>query len=83
MLWRAEDSFVQRVMIVFDCVEPQLKEVHGGAGEVLLYDLLTCLYLCLKVDGRIFDCSFFEFLFKVTALASFHSLARHVAPADT
>ena len=69
-------------MHVFDCVEPQMKQVHGGDGAILLYDLLTCLYLCLKIDRQILGCSFFEFLFKVTSLTSFVALAKHVAPAS-
>jgi len=48
-------------MLVFDLVEAKLTIDHEGAGEILLYDLLSCFYLCLKVEGRILDCNFAEF----------------------
>jgi len=67
-------------MLVFDCVESQFTLEHGGAGEVLLYDLLSCLYLCLKVEGRIFNQPFFQYLFSVTQLSGYRALMQHVAP---
>ena len=44
------DSFLQRVMLVFDSVEAQLTHMHGGSGEIVIYNLVSCLYLCLKLD---------------------------------
>jgi hypothetical protein len=67
-------------MTVFDCVESQLALEHGDDGQILIYDLLSVIYLCLKVDGRIFNVSFLQFLLNITTLSSYNELRQHVTP---
>ena len=67
-------------MTVFDCVESQLSLEHDDDGQILIYDLLSVIYLCLKVDGRIFNVSFIQFLLNITRLSSYNELKQHVSP---
>lgn len=39
---------------------------HGDNGQILIYDLLSVIYLCLKVEGRVFNSPVEQFLFKIT-----------------
>ncbi len=51
---------MQRVIIVFDLSVSVLE--NDSDDEILLYQLMTCLYLCLKVENRVHSLSFENFI---------------------
>ena len=48
--------------------------------EILVYLLVSCSYLCLKVEGRLNGQPFAEFLGSVVRLPSYEQLRKHLAP---
>ena len=50
MIFGVEDSLTQRVIMLFDHSVSGLN--HDSEDEILIYNLITCLYLCLKVESR-------------------------------
>lgn len=72
----AEHALVQRILILFDhCIS----YLHSDQeDELMIYYLLSCMYLCLKVENRI-SLSFTHFWDKVVQLGSFTSLLAQIS----
>lgn len=49
-LFFMEDSLIQRALLIFD--HHVGKVLPDTEDETLLFHLLSCLYLCLKVEDR-------------------------------
>ena len=63
---------MQRTVILFDQSLGKLGQ--NSEDEILLYLLLTCLYLSLKVENRVMGLPFDNFLNMVAQLPSYVAL---------
>ena len=68
----------QRTLIIFDNCLGKLDP--DNEDEILLYHLIACLYMNLKVENIVFRLSFVEFLTYIVQLRSYHTLQVHLAP---
>ena len=73
-----EDSISQRIILLFDQSLASLREKDDGEDEIMIYHLLTCHYLCLKVENRVLNISFEHFLGLVVQLPSYVALQAHL-----
>ena len=48
--------------------------------EILLYHLITCLYIIMKVEARCDFLTFEQFLYECVSLKSYDVLQKHLAP---
>ena len=73
-----DDSQVQRLLVFYDhCVgmlEPE------GNDEILIYHLLICFFIVLKVESGFGKLNFLAFLCNCTKLSSYTTLHKHLAP---
>lgn len=71
-LFRIEDTVVQRSMIIFDhslgMLDPTIED------EILLYHLISCLYIIYKVEARCSLMTFEQFLYKNVSMKSYDAL---------
>ena len=47
--------------------------------EILLYHLIVCLYLNLKIESQVLGLSFVQFLTQIVQLRSYRVLQTHIA----
>ena len=65
-------------MIIFDNCLGKLDP--DNEDEILLYHLIVCLYLNLKVENLVFGMSFVQLLSQIVHLRSYRTLQVHLAP---
>ena len=68
----------QRTMIIFDNCLGKLDP--DNEDEILIYHLIACLYINLKVESIVFGLSFVHFLTQIVQLRSYRTLQVHLAP---
>ena len=77
-LFRTEDEIVQRSMIIFDhslgVLDPSIED------EILLYHLISCMYIIYKVEARFSLLTFEEFLYQNVSKKSYDALQSHLSP---
>lgn len=71
------DSLVQRLLIIFDHVIGILEP--DGEDEILIYHLITCFFIVLKVESGYDKLTFLSFLSSCTKLSSYNVLQAHLA----
>ena len=72
----------QLIMLIFDyhVGMSHSSDEPIGEDEDLVIHLLSCFYLCLKVDHRINEIKFTSFIKRCAMLQSFRVLEQHLVP---
>ena len=73
-----DDSLVQRLLIFFDNCVGMLEP--DGNDEILIYHLIACFFIVLKVEKGSDELTFLSFLCSCTKLSSYAALQKHLAP---
>ena len=60
-----------------------MKLIGEAEDEVLVYHVLACLYLVLKVESSLFNVSFEDFWLLCIKLPSYRVMQAHLAPTFT
>ena len=73
-----DNSLVQRLLVVFDhCIGLLDPEVND---ETLIYHLIVCFFIVLKVESGFDKLAFSSFLVSCTKLSTYSALHKHLAP---
>ena len=52
--------------------------MHNADNQLVIYDLICCIYLCLKLESQAFGTTFEQFVSMITSLGSYKDLKQEL-----